>query len=411
MALVDVNSAPYAKLMDVPDIGKAIASQIVEGRPFKDMKDLRKRVKFIGDVREKTVSKYLCFGPHAAPTSSNCVRPSQREGRAVASQQQSRAVARQRTRGPSPTPTPSLVDINNASLKELRTLHGIKEAMALRIIDARPFYRVDDLLGVKGIKHAVLAGFRGRVVIGVYLPQQATRAAQVSPPRLPAAMTASLTRRYVNPPGPYDYSDEGETSGEDDCSGDEEEDSDSSSCKTEDTACDQAAVTGRRSADEVEVAFAAYQQELREQSDAAAVSYAEWFETQVELTPSSVPFTAVSPPDSRFPVCSAVDRDVRGFVSRSSQPIPERMPTDLRYRVCTAPEPSQRPRPILLASWNVRNVSTKKSTEFLKKIAAIINEFDLVALQVGLTSHISRLLFGRYLSLTPASRRCATKQS
>lgn len=383
MALVDVNSAPYAELIAVPDIGKVIASQIVEGRPFKDMKDLRNRVRFIGDAREKSLPKFLCFGPHTAPAASHCARPSRWEGRAVASRRQSRAAARQQTREPSPTPAPSLVDINSASISELQSLHGVGDAIAQRIVNARPFFRVDDLLGIKGIKHAVLAGFRDRVVVGGCRPQQATRAARVSPPRLPAAIAASLVRRYVALPGPYDYSDEGETSGEDDCSGDDE---DASSCKTEDTVCDQAAATGRRPADEVEVAFTAYRRELREQSEAAAVSYSQWLETQVDLTPTSVPFTAVSAPDSRFPVCCVVDRDVRGFVSRPSQRSPERMPTDHRYRVCAALEPLQRPRPILLASWNVRNVSTKKSTDFLQKIADIINEFDLVALQVGPTS-------------------------
>ena len=55
---------------------------------------------------------------------------------------------------------PALVNINTATPEQLAALPGIGPAKAKEIVAARPFKTVDDLKKVKGIKDAVLAKLR-----------------------------------------------------------------------------------------------------------------------------------------------------------------------------------------------------------------------------------------------------------
>lgn len=57
------------------------------------------------------------------------------------------------------------VSVNSASLEELQALPGVGPVMAARIVAARPFNRVDDLLRVPGIGPATLARLRGSVAL------------------------------------------------------------------------------------------------------------------------------------------------------------------------------------------------------------------------------------------------------
>ena len=65
---------------------------------------------------------------------------------------------------------PEPVDVNAAGEEELATLPGIGPALARRIIEYRaehgPFRSVEELLEVKGIGEATLAGFRDRITLG-----------------------------------------------------------------------------------------------------------------------------------------------------------------------------------------------------------------------------------------------------
>jgi len=57
------------------------------------------------------------------------------------------------------------IDLNTASVRELKSVSGIGLVLAQRIIQARPFQSVDDLLRVKGIGQKKLDAIRPRVVV------------------------------------------------------------------------------------------------------------------------------------------------------------------------------------------------------------------------------------------------------
>ncbi|MEZ0348015.1 MAG: ComEA family DNA-binding protein [Thermus sp.] len=57
-------------------------------------------------------------------------------------------------------PPPEPVSLNRASLEELESLPGVGPVLARRIVEGRPYGRVEDLLRVKGIGPATLERLR-----------------------------------------------------------------------------------------------------------------------------------------------------------------------------------------------------------------------------------------------------------
>ena len=69
-----------------------------------------------------------------------------------------------------PTPKPKLVDINSASATELKTLPGIGDDEAKRIVANRPYLTKSHLVAKKVLDLAAYDALRGRIV--AVQPQQ-----------------------------------------------------------------------------------------------------------------------------------------------------------------------------------------------------------------------------------------------
>ena len=82
------------------------------------------------------------------------------------------------------------VEINTASLQQLDEITGIGPVLAQRIIDARPFSSVDDLIKVKGIGEKTLQKIKDQGL--AYIDEQAEQTAVEESVETPAKMPAEV---------------------------------------------------------------------------------------------------------------------------------------------------------------------------------------------------------------------------
>ena len=85
--------------------------------------------------------------------------------------------------------TQTTVDINNASADELKSVKGIGDATAKKIIAGRPYSSVDDLAKA-GVSKSTISKIRSQVTVG---PTQATAAPAKSEPTKTARATKEST--------------------------------------------------------------------------------------------------------------------------------------------------------------------------------------------------------------------------
>lgn len=69
----------------------------------------------------------------------------------------------------------TLIDINQASLIELTAIRGIGPGLAQRIIDHRPFKKIEDLVRVPGINEIKLLTLKPFITLQEKKPQPASR--------------------------------------------------------------------------------------------------------------------------------------------------------------------------------------------------------------------------------------------
>ena len=134
---IDINSASLNTLTQVPQVGPALASEIIAARPYARLSDL----KLVSGVGEKL---YVVLKGYLRVSADSVVNESNRSGNASSS---------------------SLVmsgklDVNKASIDELQGVPGSGLALAEIIVAGRPYSRLPDLQNVTGIGHKLYAGLR-----------------------------------------------------------------------------------------------------------------------------------------------------------------------------------------------------------------------------------------------------------
>ena len=128
--LVDINSATLDDLKQLPGIGDTRAAAIIAGRPYKGINDL---------VAKKIV-------PQATLD-------------AIKARVKVAAAA------PAATGKTATLDINSATLDELKQLPGIGDTRAAAIVAGRPYKKVSDLAARKIVPQATLDGIKSSVSV------------------------------------------------------------------------------------------------------------------------------------------------------------------------------------------------------------------------------------------------------
>jgi competence protein ComEA len=174
--LVDINSASQKDLEAVKGVGPATAKKIIAGRPYKSVDELSK-----AGLNAKAVEKIKPFvtvgSAQTAPVAAAATK-------ATAAVKEKKAEV---TKGVAV----GLVDINNASQKDLEALKGVGPASAKKIIAGRPYKSVDEL-SKAGLSAKAVASLKPFVTVGSAqtAPVTAT-AAKVTAPVSVAATKAT----------------------------------------------------------------------------------------------------------------------------------------------------------------------------------------------------------------------------
>lgn len=176
--LVDINSATQAELEAIKGIGPATAKKIIEGRPYKSLKDLTK-----AGVSEKAleamkpfvkVGKAPAAEKAAAPVAAAAsdVKKEAKEAKTAAASDVKKAAKEVKTTAKATTETAKTklapgtkVNINKADKAALEALPEIGPVKAQAIIDGRPYKSIEDVMKVSGIKEETFKAIKDLITV------------------------------------------------------------------------------------------------------------------------------------------------------------------------------------------------------------------------------------------------------
>jgi competence protein ComEA len=147
--LVDINNASQKDLEALPSIGASTAKKIVAGRPYKSVDELSK-AGLSAKVIDKIKPLVTVGAAQSAPVAVAATK-------ATSAVKEPKATAQKAAAG--------LVDINNASQKDLEAIKGVGPATAKKIIAGRPYQSTDELTKA-GLSAKAVAAITPFVTVG-----------------------------------------------------------------------------------------------------------------------------------------------------------------------------------------------------------------------------------------------------
>ncbi len=166
-AKVDLNTADLKTIAALPGIGETLAQKIIDGRPFKKLDDLS-AIRGIGQTKLNGLKGLVKFSKVEAVKEVTTKTETQTATKEKTGADKTKATTTEKTKTTT-TETAAvqeekvLINVNKADLKTLQTLPGIGEALAQKIIDGRPYKKLDDLGKVKGVGEAKLKDLKGLI--------------------------------------------------------------------------------------------------------------------------------------------------------------------------------------------------------------------------------------------------------
>ena len=136
---VDLNTATADELETLPGVGPAKAKAIIEGRPYKSLKDFESR----NIVAASTVEKF--------------------KGQLTLSK--AKAAATETAAAEIPAQPSDKVDLNTATVDELLALPGIGPAKANAIIEGRPYASLKDFESRNIVAASTVEKFKGQIMV------------------------------------------------------------------------------------------------------------------------------------------------------------------------------------------------------------------------------------------------------